>query len=540
MDATQRSHTDWWQGGSLYQVYPRSFADGNGDGVGDLTGLIRGLDHIKKLGMTGLWLGPVFKSPMVDFGYDVSDYYSLDPTFGSMDEFHQLVTACQQRDLKIILDLVLSHTSDQHPWFQDSEAHPDGPYGDWYIWADGKEGGPPNNWLSVFGGSAWTFSETRQQYYLHNFLKQQPDLNFHNPAMRAELLRVVKYWLDQKVDGFRLDACNCYFHNPSLSDNPVSHGGHTHVQDETNPYFEQTHLFDKSQPQNKDFLMEFRQLVDQYPGRFLVGEIFCDREEETTRDYTMNGFPLHSAYNFSLLQNHRHEGSLREPIIKYHSISPSTAWAFSNHDVTRVVSRWPDRLHTAHRAQGYLTLLSGLPGMVFLYQGEELGLTEALLPMNARKDPFGDNMESSYPGRDGCRTPLPWDDRSPGMGFTAAQPWLPIPEDHQYLSIRRQEADSDSTLRLCQKLFQFRRSQECLKTGNIQFWRDDEKAVIYSRSHHQQSFLFAASFSDEFIEIEDIPRVEMLDGLCQRMQLREGGLVLEPGARGVLKFKDDL
>ncbi len=535
------SSLPWWQGGSLYQVYPRSFRDGNGDGVGDIQGLLQNLDYIEKLGVSGLWLGPVFQSPMVDFGYDVADYYSLDPSFGDMGLFEKFLEHCQKKNLKVILDLVLSHTSEQHQWFQQSETDPTGPYADWYVWADAKpDGSAPNNWLSVFGGSAWTFSEKRNQYYLHNFLKEQPDLNFHNQSLRNELLKIVDFWLEKGVDGFRLDACNCYFHNPSLNDNPVAHGGQTHVQDETNPYFDQTHLFDKSQPENKVFLEALRDRVDAYEDRFLVGEIFCDREEETTRDYTQQGYPLHSAYNFSLLQNHRNEGTLSEPILKYFSISRSTAWAFSNHDVTRVVSRWPDRLPVDKRAKGYLTLLAGLPGLIFLYQGEELGLTEALLPSEVRQDPFGENMRSSYPGRDGCRTPLPWDESQNGAGFSNSTPWLPIPKEHLDLNIKKQEQETTSTLQLCQKLMRFREQEDCLKSGNIQFWRDDENAVIFSRSSNEKTFIFAASFTDQVVEVEDCPRSILLEDLSEGLVLSSGTLTLNPGAHGILQIKDSL
>ncbi len=531
----------WWQGGTLYQVYPRSFKDANGDGIGDLKGLIENLDYIENLGVTGLWLGPIFASPMVDFGYDVSSYYQLDPSFGDMTDFQTLLQTCHSKNLKVILDLVLSHTSQEHQWFQESESHPEGDYGDWYVWADPKpDGSAPNNWLSVFGGPAWSFSEKRQQYYLHNFLKEQPDLNFHNPNVRNELLNVVDYWLKKGVDGFRLDACNCYFHNPNLTDNPVSHGGHTHVQDETNPYFNQAHLFDKSQPENKDFLMSMRQLVDQYDDRFLVGEIFCDREEETTRNYTRKGHPLHSAYNFSLLQNHRTEGSLRDPILKYFAISPSTAWAFSNHDVTRVVSRWPDRLSIALRAKGYMTLLCGLPGLIFLYQGEELGLTEALLPADKRQDPFGENMKSNYPGRDGCRTPMPWDSQTPGAGFSSAQPWLPIPEEHSQQNVAVQSETANSVLNFSRRLLTFRKQEQCLQTGNIQFWRDDEQAVIFSRSTSEKTLLFVASFSDALIEIGDMPPAQVLEEISEGLSVEKGSLIMNPGAHGVLQFKESL
>lgn len=529
----------WWRGGSLYQVYPRSFQDSQNDGVGDLPGLVRRLDHIQSLNVEGLWLGPIFKSPMVDFGYDVSDYYSIDPLFGSMEDFEKLLEEAHDKKLKVVVDLVLSHTSKNHPWFLESLKDPEGPYGDYYVWSDAtKENKEPNNWLSVFGGPAWTFHPDRNQYYFHNFLKEQPDLNFHNEKVQEEILNITRFWLEKGVDGFRLDACNCYFHNPNLNNNPIAHGPSPVVQDENNPYFEQAHIFDKSQPENKKFMARLRDQVDSFEDRFLLGEIFCDREEQTTREYTAGGAPLHSAYNFSLLGNQRTDGLFQTTVSKYHSISPDTAWCLSNHDVTRVISRWPDNMTLEGRSKAYITLLSGLPGLVILYQGEELGLTEAYLPHELRQDPFGDNIESPYPGRDGCRTPMPWNSEK-NCGFSKGKPWLPIPDDHHRLNVEAQLGSVDSTLNFTKRLFKMRQNNETLRRGNIQFWRDDQDMIAYSRIHGKQSFLFVASFTNKDLTIEDLTSARLVENLCSGLSLdQSSNLRLDPGAYGVIEMGD--
>ena len=528
----------WWQGATIYQVYPRSFKDSNGDGVGDLPGLRSKLDHIKSLGVQGIWIGPFFKSPMVDFGYDVSDYMSVSELFGDLEDFKMLLKDCHDRNLKVIIDLVLSHTSDQHPWFQSSMSEPSGPYGDYYVWQDGKDGQPPNNWLAVFGGSAWEWCEERGQYYLHNFLKQQPDLNFHNPKVQEELIRVLRYWAEFGVDGFRLDACNCYFHNPTLQDNPVSPFNHVDVQDETNPYFKQIHLFDKSQPENLEFMKKLRNVVDEFEDRFLLGEIFCDREEETTRLYSAEGYPLHSTYNFSLLRNHRGVGTIRDSVNLFHSISKDTSWSLSNHDVTRVVSRWPNAIDPEMSAKGYLTLLLSLPGTSILYQGEELGLTEAKIDHAHIQDPFGQQMKSQYLGRDGCRTPMPWDHKIEGCGFTTGNPWLPIPPEHLRLSVSEQDENPQSTLWHTRRMLRFRETSDLIKLGGIHFWQDDPELIVFSRYLEHRGLLVVASFFDQPLSISGMAGVRVIEEVSWGLKLKaKDCLLITAGGHGLLEIE---
>jgi len=529
----------WWQGCSIYQIYPRSYKDTTGDGVGDLQGIIEKLDYIKSLGVDAIWVCPFYESPMVDFGYDVSDYRKVDPVFGTNQHLKELVSKAHKLGLKVIVDLVMSHTSEKHRWFEESVRDPNGPYGDYYVWVEGKEGTLPNNWLSVFGGPAWSWSPERGAYYFHNFLKQQPDLNLYNEKVKEELFEIVKFWIGFGVDGFRLDACNCYFHDTSLLDNPVSPKQNSKVQDEANPYFQLVHIYDKSQPANVEFLKELRSLVDNYDDKFLIGEIFCDREEETTRLYSANSEPLHSAYNFSLLQNDREVDTIRNAVTKYHTISKSTAWSLSNHDVERVVSRWHDSLSLQNRAKGYLTILAGMPGIIIVYQGEELGLPEAILRGKESLDPFGNNIDSPYPGRDGCRTPMPWTEDL--KGFTDGEPWLPVPQEHMDNCVSLQESDESSSLNHFKALMKFRNDTEVFKEGSIQFWQDDLELIAFSRFTEKEAFLVLSSFTNRKLEMKNVHAesivAEVSFGIHLDNENGEERIALEAGAFGVIKLR---
>ena len=323
---------DWWRGGVIYQVYPRSFCDADNDGVGDLAGVRSKLDYLKALGVDGVWLSPFFKSPMRDFGYDVSDYCDVDPIFGALADFDSLLADAHENGLKLIIDQVYSHTSDQHAWFKESRLSRDNPKADWYVWADAKpDGGPPNNWISLFGGQAWSWDTRRRQYYLHNFLAEQPDLNFHNPDVRAAILETAKFWLDRGVDGFRLDVANFYFCDRALRDNPPKRpeGGFAR------PYHHQRHLYDRSQPENLVFMEELRRLADRYENRMTVAEIGSDSYIARSIEYTEPG-RLHTAYNFLLLENGPLTPALiREALESWTSDSAWPSWSFSNHDVVR-------------------------------------------------------------------------------------------------------------------------------------------------------------------------------------------------------------
>ncbi len=481
----------WWKGAVIYQVYPRSYQDSNGDGVGDLAGLISRLPYIASLGVDGVWISPFFKSPQRDFGYDVSDYRAVDPLFGSDADFDTLLARAHELGLKIIIDLVLSHTSIDHPWFRDSRArlnHKD----DWYVWAEPKDdGSPPNNWVAMFGGPAWTFDPLRGQYYMHNFLKEQPDLNMHSPAVQDAALDIMRYWLEKGVDGFRLDVVNYYCHDKHLRSNPVRPAslGAAHQFTVREPYNMQRHLYDKSQPENLAFIERMRALTDEYDARMMVGEIGDDDPVACAATYTSGDNRLHTAYSFAFMNSTG--GQLLSSELIRNALTAENAagngsswpsWAFSNHDVTRSVTRFGrDIADKRAYAKLMIALLCSLRGTAFMYQGEELGLTDVVIPFDKLQDPWGKNIYPVWQGRDGCRTPMPWDHTAPHAGFSQAEPWLPVANEHLDLSVARQEADDASPLAFARNFLAWRKTQDDLIDGDMHFLDTPEGALAFRR-----------------------------------------------------------
>nr|AGU09966.1 Alpha amylase, catalytic domain [uncultured organism] len=463
---------EWWRGAVLYQVYPRSFADTNGDGVGDLPGITTHLDHIASLGVDGLWLSPFFTSPMKDFGYDVSDYLGVDPIFGTLEDFDALVARAHALGLKVIIDQVYSHTSDEHAWFEESRRSLINDKADWYVWADAKpDGSPPSNWQSVFGGPAWTWDARRRQYYMHNFLKEQPQLNVRNPEVQQALLDAMRFWLDRGVDGFRLDALNFAMHDPKLTDNPplASNGKRTR------PFDFQDKVNNQSQPEIPAFLTRLRHLADSYGettgrARFLVAEVGGDRANEEMKQYTHGDDRLHSAYGFLYLYADRLTAELVDggpamwPGVEGEGW-PS--WTFSNHDAPRAISRWAEgRDETAFAAMAMLLLMC-LRGNVFVYQGEELGLPQAHVPFERLVDPEAIANWPETLGRDGARTPIPWRRDATQAGFSTVEPWLPVDPRHAALAVDGQETDPASMLHLTRRLIGLRHSHPVLRTDSM-------------------------------------------------------------------------
>ena len=503
-------NSNWWRGGVIYQIYPRSFADSNGDGIGDLPGITARLEHVARLGADGIWLSPFFRSPMNDFGYDVSDYCDVEPMFGTLDDFRALVARAHALGLKVMIDQVLSHTSDQHPWFVESRASRDNPKADWYVWADARDDGtPPNNWLSIFGGSAWQWDTRRCQYYLHNFLSSQPDLNFHNPAVQDAILATVRFWLDLGVDGYRLDTANFYFHDAELRSNPGRGAPDPNKPDPAvnpfNPYGWQRHLYDKSRPENLVFLQRLRALLDQYPDTTMVGEIGDDDGLARVAEYTAGGDKLHMAYCFDLL-GERHDAPFVHGVLeRFGRIVGSgwPCWALSNHDVTRVATRWGGPEPDPALLRLALALQASLRGSVCLYQGEELGLPEADVPFEDLQDPYGITMWPQYKGRDGCRTPMPWSAEAPDLGFGsgAARPWLPLSEAQRALAVDRQEADPGSMLQAARRLLHWRRTQPALVHGELMLLPVHEQVLAFVREHQGERVLCAFNLSAQPAEL---------------------------------------
>ncbi|UXI70764.1 alpha-glucosidase [Tahibacter amnicola] len=489
---------DWWRGAIIYQIYPRSFQDANGDGVGDLRGITQRLDYVASLGVDAIWISPFFKSPMHDFGYDIADYRAVDPLFGTLADFDTLLERAHALGLKVIIDQVLSHTSAEHPWFLESREDRLNPRADWYVWADARaDGSPPNNWLSIFGGVAWQWEPRRGQYYLHNFLASQPDLNFHHPDVRRATLENVRFWLERGVDGLRLDAINFCFHDRLLRDNPPKpaseRSGRGFGVD--NPYAFQYHWYNNTQTENIAFLAELRALMDAFPGTVTLGEISAEDSIATMAEYTRHG-RLHMGYSFELLTEDGSPGYIRSTVERLEAQMDEgwPCWAISNHDVARVASRWHGDATSHARAAQLTALAASLRGSVCVYQGEELGLTEAELPYEAIRDPYGRAFWPRFKGRDGCRTPMVWDD-SEDAGFTAAQPWLPIPAAHRERNVARQLASADSTLRRLRRFLRFRSGQPALRTGAITFVPTPAPVIMFYRRSAQQTLLVAFNLS---------------------------------------------
>ncbi|WLQ12665.1 alpha-glucosidase family protein [Hahella aquimaris] len=498
---------DWWRGAVIYQIYPRSFFDSNGDGIGDLPGVTAKLDYVASLGVDAIWLSPFFTSPMKDFGYDVSDYRNVDPIFGTLEDFDVMVAEAHKRGLKIIIDQVLSHTSDQHAWFKESRSSRDNAKADWYVWAEAKpDGTPPNNWVSVFGGSAWAWDSRRRQYYLHNFLTSQPDLNFHNPDVVEQVLSDVEFWLKRGVDGFRLDAINFCYHDKLLRDNPANTEvaeGSIGVRKE-NPYAYQRHLYDKTQPENLPFLQRVRALLEKYPGTTTVGEIGDDNSLDTMAAYTSDGDKLHMAYSFDFLTEQCDAKFLRKTVetIESKLVDGWPCWAIGNHDVARVATRWCGQEAPLALNKVFMTMLLTLRGSVCLYQGEELGLVEAELEYEDLVDPYGIAFWPEYKGRDGCRTPMPWEAEQEHAGFTTGKPWLPVYPEHVAAAVAEQQDAEDSLLHIYREFLIWRKTQPLLQKGDIRFLPSPQDTLLYERSLNGERLLVALNLSAQSVDIE--------------------------------------
>ncbi len=456
----------WWRGAVIYQVYPRSFCDSNGDGIGDLPGITSKLDYVASLGVDAIWLSPFFASPMKDFGYDVSDYRAVDPIFGTLEDFDRLIARAHALNLRVVIDQVYAHTSDAHAWFHESRSDRTNAKSDWYLWADPKpDGTPPNNWLSVFYGPAWTWDGRRGQYYMHNFLPSQPNLNVNNPAVQDALLETARFWLGRGVDGFRLDAINFAMHDPSLADNPAV----SRPAILKRPFDFQHHLYNQSQPEIVPFIETLAGVMREFGAdRFTVAEVGGERAPAEMKLYTAGDLRLNTSYGFDFLYAEQlSPGLVLDTLAQWPGAKGEgwPSWAFSNHDAPRVVSRWGTPGSEDAWAKLLLSLLMCLRGNVFLYQGEELGLAQAAIPFERLRDP---EAIANWPltlGRDGARTPMPWVNALPYAGFSDAEPWLPIPPDHVARAVSRQNAEVNSVLTVARDLIELRRSSPQLRIG---------------------------------------------------------------------------
>ncbi|WP_020559588.1 alpha-amylase family glycosyl hydrolase [Thiofilum flexile] len=520
----------WWRGGVTYQIYPRSYQDSNNDGIGDLKGITERLSYIADLGVDSIWLSPIFPSPMLDMGYDVSNYTDINPEFGTLADFDALIARAHELGLKVIIDQVISHTSDQHPFFIESRQNRTNPKADWYVWADPKhDGSPPNNWLAIFGGGAWQWDARRHQYYLHNFLVEQPDLNFHNPEVQDWLLSTMRFWLERGVDGFRLDTVNFYFHDALLRNDPADY--RKKDKPEWNPYAMQYHIFSKNQPENLAFIERLRALLDEFDDRAVVGEMGESHHAIKMMGEYTTGKRLHMCYSFEMLSDPFGAAHFRKQVEEFFTDAPKgwPCWAFSNHDVVRHVSRWAE--HGVSRealAKQMAALLLSLEGSVCLYQGEELGQTETDLEYNELIDPQGLRFWPENKGRDGCRTPMTWDASVPNAGFTQGKPWLPIKAAQIANNAAAQLDKADSVLSFYKQMLRVRRQFESLRTGDTKFFATSEPILAFSREN-KVVCIFNLSPEPHQVAVQGVGEVIVAEGanlVSGQLQLAGNGFAL--------------
>jgi alpha-glucosidase len=484
----------WWRNGVFYQIYPRSYQDSNGDGVGDIRGIIDRLPYVSALGVDAIWLSPIFPSPMADFGYDISDYVGIDPLFGAMADFEALVSAAHAAGLKIILDLVPNHTSDQHPWFIESRSARENPKRDWYLWRDPQaNGGAPNNWMSEFGGSAWALDAATGQYYYHAFLAQQPDLNWRNPAVRAAIYDVMRFWLRKGVDGFRVDVIWHLIKDEQFRDNPPNPGFRTHRP----PHESLLPRYTADQAEVQDVIAEMRAVIDEFDDRVLIGEIYLPFERLVAY-YGKDLSGAHLPFNFALLSAPWNARAIEKIIAEYEAALPPGAWpnwVLGNHDRPRVASRVGET-----QARVAAMLLLTLRGTPTLYYGDEIGMHQVAIAPDQVRDPFEKNVPGIGVGRDGCRTPMQWD-ATPHAGFSTAQPWLPLPDDHVHENAANLAADKQSILSLYRALIKLRKQTPALLSGAYVPLAAEGELLLYKRQDDEGSLLIALNLGNAPVSV---------------------------------------
>lgn len=484
------SEFTWWKQDVVYQIYPRSFQDSNADGVGDLEGILERLDYLVELGIDAIWISPIYPSPMADFGYDVSDHCDIHPLFGDLETFRRLLEAVHQRGMRLILDFVPNHTSDEHRWFMASRASRQDPKRDWYIWRDAKPGGePPNNWESFFGGPAWTWDPHTQQYYLHLFLAKQPDLNWNNPQVVEAMHNVLRFWLDQGVDGFRMDVAMAMMKHPDFPDNPVEENRDQNIHSRTR------HLYDINQPEVHQKLREIRQVFDAYDGeRVIIGETWILDLNDLMAYYGEQLDELHLPFNFTTIRQPWKARTMQRAIERYYDALPEGAtpnFVFGNHDINRLATRFGP---ANHRSVGLLLLT--LRGTPTIYCGDEIGMQDVEIPQERLQDPVALQNPGSTDGRDPERTPMQWDE-SPNAGFCpeGVEPWLPIAQDYQLVNVARQKEDPGSTLNFYKQLLHFRRGSNALLFGDLTFIElIPEEVMAYTRQAGNERLMTVINF----------------------------------------------
>jgi oligo-1,6-glucosidase/alpha-glucosidase len=498
----------WWERGVVYQIYPRSFQDSDGDGIGDLAGIEARLDHVVTLGVDAIWLSPIFPSPMADFGYDVADYCGIEPMFGDLPGFDRLLAAVHARGLKLLLDFVPNHSSDQHPWFVASRSSRSDPKRDWYIWRDAAPGGgPPNNWISDFGGSAWQWDETTGQYYLHAFLKEQPDLNWRDPGLRAAMMEAMRFWFDRGVDGFRIDVLWHIVKAEGFPDNPLNPDW-TPDRTERDRVIQ---LHSTDQPEAHEISAEMRALADSYGERVLIGEIFLPNDRHARWYGTSDRPQVHLPFNFQLIENGWDAEMLRSMVAAYEASLPPHGWpnwVIGSHDAPRIAARIGEA-----QARVAAMLLLTLRGTPTLYQGDEIGIGRVDIPPDRIRDPQDLRQPGLGIGRDRSRTPMAWD-ASPHAGFSTVEPWLPLHPDWPVRNVAAQEHDPGSMLSLYRRLLSLRRAEPALAVGSFALVDAPVGVLAYCRRHDGHDFSIFLNLTDHDVTMnwQGTPLLSTLDG----------------------------
>ena len=497
---------EWWRGATIYQVYLPSFRDSNGDGIGDLKGLAQGIDHIARLGVDAVWISPFYRSPLEDWGYDVADYRAIDPRFGTFKDFELVIDRLHALGMRVILDQVWSHTSSAHAWFEESQSSRDNPKHDWYVWADpNPDGSPPNNWLSVFGGSAWRWSPARRQYYLHHFLPSQPKLNLRNEAVLAAHFANAEFWLERGADGFRLDAVDFVLHDEDLRTNPPQEPS-ANAPPPWNPFRLQRHLHDMCNPASGALIQRIREFINRHPGKVTIGEISSEVGALDRIAALTGANRLHMAYTLGVMKTKFSATMMRNALREAITLNRTgwLCWAFSNHDVERVVSRWnPEGRESPAFARLCMALLLSLPGTVCVYQGEELGLPQGDVPADAIRDPFGQHFYPTYRGRDGARTPMPWRAREPHAGFSVAEEtWLPLDARHIGLSVDRQESALESTLAAYRRMLAWRKRNGVTELGEVSLIDLPDPLLAFRRCASSEDLVAIFNLSDRAVTVD--------------------------------------
>jgi alpha-glucosidase len=491
----------WWQTEVIYQIYPRSFQDSNDDSIGDLPGITSRLDYLQDLGIGAIWLSPIYPSPMHDFGYDVSDYVDISPEFGTMDDFKTLLSEAHRRNIRILMDLVLNHTSHKHAWFKRASSTRDNPKRDWYIWHDGKPGSPPkppNNWQAAFGGRAWEWDAHTEQFYLHSFLKEQPDVNWRNPELQNAMWNVIRFWLNLGVDGFRLDVVNWFIKDKHFRNNPHKYWG-------LRPYDWQHHLYDRNRPETLEIMKQIRAVVDEYPDRMTVGEVFTEApgDPELVATYYGDGEGLHLAFNFTFLYCPWRATAFADAVDCWETLLGPNLWpnyTLSNHDQPRAFSRYARGKDSVARARVAAAMLLTLRGTPFVYYGEEIGMRNGRIPRSRLQDPVGKRYWPFYPGRDGARTPMQWN-ASLNAGFSQAEPWLPVNKDYQAVNAETQQQRSDSLLNWYHALIQLRKNEPALHSGSYRCLSVENEVFCFERRLGDELVVVALNFTPKEREV---------------------------------------